>query len=86
MINYVTLEQMERVWEGIDPRRETFVAKCQDGPYLACDNTTGDAWVERFQTLFGAIRWCSFSHLTAEEVRRHEKVKIAFNRQSEFMI
>jgi len=86
MINYVTIEQMERVWEGKDTRRETFIAKCEDGPYLACDNTTDDAFVERFETLAGAIKWCTFKYLTAEDVRLEEKIKIAFNREVRFNI
>lgn len=86
MINYVTLAQMESVWEGIDTRRETFIAKCIDGPYLACDNTTGESLVERFQTLFGAIKWCTFSHLNADDVRRDERIHRAFNRPLEINI
>jgi hypothetical protein len=78
MINFVTIEKLENVWEGLDTRKETFIAACESGPYIACDNTSSDPQTERFKTLWGAIRWCTLNHLNADDIRHDENLQQTF--------
>jgi hypothetical protein len=85
MIRYVDVSQIKKVIDKEDKRRDSFIAKENDH-FIAVDNTTGNAFTEKFKTIWGAIRYCVIKNLTAEQVRRDEIVHRAFERETRLML
>ena len=52
---YITEQElidMETLWRnGDNIPHELFVAKCDDGSFLAMDNSQGECWVEKFSSM-----------------------------------
>lgn len=70
MIRYVTIKQLSNVINGKDTRKDYFIAKDTskaEDVYVACDNTTGDAFTEDFISLWGAIRWLTLPILKSKK-------------------
>jgi len=83
MIRYVTKEQLVKVIDGEDTRRDNFVAKEKE-VYVACDNTEGEAFTEDFQTLWGAIRWLTLPVFKSK--KRSELLGNILNEEETFEI
>ena len=55
-MNEVTAEMALQIVEEREPRG-SFWQRGENGMYVGIDNTTGNAWVEEFQTLAECERW-----------------------------
>lgn len=55
MVKMISADEMHSIIENRKSRGQ-FIAYEND-KYIACDNTTGDAWIEEFETLEEAINW-----------------------------
>lgn len=55
MIKFITTNEMVKI---IEKRRPNGLFICRERDlFVACDNTTGDAWVEDFITKEEAVKW-----------------------------
>ena len=57
-MNYIYIDEqelidMENSWrnDATSIEKGLFVAKCNDGYYLAMDNSNGECWVDKFNSL-----------------------------------
>lgn len=57
MIKEVSVEYINQVIENRDDYLGELLYSFDNGIYIACDNTNGNAWVEEFTSKEEAINW-----------------------------
>ncbi len=73
ILYYVTEKSLKKI---IDKRSEYPKVKfitCENNIWVACDNSSGEAYTEQFDHFMQAIAWLTLDHLTAEQLRRSKR-------------
>lgn len=80
MINLVDLNYLDKIIKKESDRLGRFIA-FEGSDWIAVDNTTGDAWTETFDSPILATQWLVDKSIDAEDLRRHQRVLRAFQRE-----
>ena len=80
MINLVDLKYLDKIINKETDRPGRFISY-EGSDWIAVDNTTGDVWIETFDSPVLATQWLVDESLDAEDLRRHQRVLKAFKRE-----
>ncbi len=80
MIHLVDLKYLNKIISKKIDRPGRFIS-FEDNNWIAVDNTTGDVWIETFDSPVLAKQWLVDESTDAEELRRHQRVLRAFQRE-----